>query len=110
MYDLTMVAVELPHLHRDSKGDVWIDESGFRVLDLIREHLAHGWGAEMIQDNHPQLSLAQIHAALSWFYDHEDEFLREISRREKLTEVILEAHVSVSVQNRLRSLKNLREA
>ncbi|MFA7344539.1 MAG: DUF433 domain-containing protein [Terrimicrobiaceae bacterium] len=38
--------------------------------DLAGEHLAHGLRAEALQENHPELSLAQIHAALAWYHDH----------------------------------------
>ena len=37
------------------------------------DHAAYGWDAEEIHAAHPHLSLAQIHAALSYYHDHKGE-------------------------------------
>ena len=104
-YFLQMAATEIPHLKWDPSGSVWIDDTGFRVIDLVREHLAHGWGADALQENHPDLTLAQIHAALAWFYDHEEEVMREIAKRENRADQIFSDIGSHSVAARLRSIK-----
>lgn len=95
----------LPHLARDAQGTLWIDDSGYRVLDLAAEHLAHGWSAEILQENHPDLSLAQIHAALAWFYDHEEEMRQEMSRRETIVKALLAEIEGSSLQKRFREIK-----
>jgi len=95
----------LPHLMRDPQGVLWIDDSGYRVIDLVTEHLAHGWGGDMLQENHPDLSLAQIHATLAWFYDHEEEMRREIDLREKRATRILAEIGDSPLQKRLRAIK-----
>jgi uncharacterized protein (DUF433 family) len=95
----------LPHLVSDSAGIIWIDDSGYRVIDLVREHLAHGWSAEVLQENHPDLTLAQIHAALAWYYDHEEEMKNEILRREAETNSVLLAIGEPQLQKRLRAIK-----
>ena len=105
-----MIAGELPHLHCDSNRAVWIDQTGYRVVDLVREHLAHGWSAESLRENHPDLSLAQIHAALAWFYDHEQAVLDEISEKALLADRIFESAGSRSVQERIRAVKVFRTA
>ena len=95
----------LPHLMRDSKGTLWIDETGYRVLDLAAEHLAHGWNADILQENHPDLSLAQIHAALAWFYDHEEEMRLELHQREASAATLLSEIDESPLQSRLRGIK-----
>ena len=95
----------LPHLMRDPMGVLWVDDSGYRVIDLVTEHLAHGWGADILLENHPDLSLAQIHAALAWFYDHEEEMRREIDLREKRATRLLAEIDESPVQKRLRAIK-----
>ena len=99
------MTLTLPHLMRDSKGTLWIDDSGYRVIDLAAEHLAHGWNADILQENHPDLSLAQIHAALAWFYDHEEEMRREIQRRETNATRLLSEIGESPLQSRLRAIK-----
>ena len=98
----------LPHLFGDSAGVIWIDDSGYRVVDLVREHLAHGWSAEVLQENHPDLSLAQIHAALAWYYDHEDEMHGEMQRREAEADSLFSEISESPLQKRLRAIKALR--
>jgi hypothetical protein len=41
---------------------------------------AHGSSPEEISFQHPHLSLAQIHAALSYYYDHQQEIDAYIER------------------------------
>ena len=98
----------LPHLMRDSEGTLWIDDSGYRVIDLVSEHLAYGWTADVLQVNHPDLNLAQIHASLAWFYDHEEEMLRELDLQGKRADDLLAAIETSPLQQRLRALKAAR--
>lgn len=37
-----------------------------------------------IVEAHPTLSLAQVHAALAYFYDHQDEIRREIAEEDEI--------------------------
>ncbi len=72
------VAPALPHIHIDERGRPWIDDTNVKVIEIVLDHLAHGWNAESIQENHPGLSLAQVYAALAWYYDHQAEMDAEI--------------------------------
>lgn len=59
-----------------------MDNPNIKVLELALDHLAYGWSAEAIHEQFPHLSLAQIHAALACFYDHQAEIERQIRRQE----------------------------
>src|SRR5436190_22936598 len=67
-------------LYSDDHGQVWIEGANTKVIQIAVDKVAHGWPAEEIQAQHPHLSLAQIHAALSYYYDHQAEMDREIKR------------------------------
>jgi uncharacterized protein (DUF433 family) len=67
-------------LYRDDKGHVWIEGANTRVIQIAMDRYAHGWSADEIQAQHPHLSLAQIHAALSDYYDHKTEMDAEMER------------------------------
>ena len=41
---------------------------------------AHGWSPQEIHFQHSHLSLAQIHAALGYYYDHKDELDDQVER------------------------------
>ena len=76
-----MTAIEnVAHICRDDRGVAWIDDTNIKVIEVVLNHLAYGWSAEAIHEQHPHLSLAQIHAALGFYYDHAAEFDAEIER------------------------------
>jgi uncharacterized protein (DUF433 family) len=64
----------LNHIRLDDSGIAWIDDTRVKVIEVAMEHLAHGWSPEEIHRQHPGLSLAQVYAALSFYYDHQIEF------------------------------------
>ena len=72
-----MTTIAPPHIRRDDRGAAWIDETNVKVIEVVLDRLAYGWSPEEIHFQHPDLSLAQIHAALAYYYDHQDEIRRE---------------------------------
>ena len=73
-----MAATATAHIHLDAAGRAWIDDTNVKVIEVVLDKIAYGWDAEKIHDEHPHVSLAQVHAALSYYYDHEAEMDREI--------------------------------
>jgi len=62
-----MTTATVPHIHLDDRGRPWVDDTNVKVIEIAMDHLAYGWSAETIQENHPHLSLAQAYAALAWY-------------------------------------------
>lgn len=62
-----------PHLTVNARGVLRIDGTRHRVIDIVADHVAHGYSAAQIVEQYPDLTLAQVHAALTYYYDHEDE-------------------------------------
>jgi uncharacterized protein (DUF433 family) len=52
-----------------------------KLVEIVLDHLAHGSDAQEIHREFPHLGLGQIHGALAYYYDHQDEVEAEISRR-----------------------------
>ncbi|MEN0111197.1 MAG: DUF433 domain-containing protein [Planctomycetota bacterium] len=46
-----------------------------RVQDIVLDYERHGCTADQIAVNLPPLSLAQVHSALAYYFDHKDEVL-----------------------------------
>jgi uncharacterized protein (DUF433 family) len=69
------------HIHLDDRGTAWIDDTNTKVIEVVLDKIAYGWSPEEIHFQHPHLSLAQIHAALSYYYDHQEALDAEIERR-----------------------------
>jgi uncharacterized protein (DUF433 family) len=95
------------HIHLDERGVAWIDETHGKVIEVVMDKLAHGSSPEEIHFQHPDLALAQIHAALSYYYDQQQAF--DATIEEQLREVeALRAQASESpVRQRLRALGKL---
>ncbi len=49
-----------------------------RVAQIVMDTIAHGWSAEEIGRQHLHLKPAEIHAALTYYYDYKDEIEKEI--------------------------------
>ena len=72
------VTTSVPHIWLDAEKRAWIDDTNVKVVEVVLDHLAYGWSAEEMHSHHPHLSLAQIYAALAYYYDHQAEFDRLI--------------------------------
>ena len=72
------------HIVLDENGKARIDDSGIKVRVLIEVMKAWHPTVEALHEAYPQLTLAQIHAALAYYYDHQAEFDAEIERGRKL--------------------------
>ena len=70
------------HIRLDKHGVEWLDDSNVKVIEVALDKIAHGLSSEEIYDQHGgYLSMAQIHAALTHYYDHQAEFVAEIDRQ-----------------------------
>jgi len=59
-----------------------------RVQDIVIEYVQMGLTPDEIVQAHPHLALAQVHDALSYYYDHAEEILSDIRKSEQLVEEI----------------------
>jgi uncharacterized protein (DUF433 family) len=87
--------IRYPHI-AFVEGDVPILEgTTTKVIELVVEKMAYGWSPEEIFFQHPYLTLGQIHAGLSYYWDHADQFEEEIKTRlEKVDQLRAEVRQS----------------
>jgi len=78
------------HISLDKSGVAWIDGTKVKVVEVIADHLAYGHSPEEIHLQHPHLSLAQVHAAFAYYFDHQVALDAEIERRHRRAEVLRE--------------------
>lgn len=76
-----MPALIKTHVELDEKGVVWIQGTRIKVIEIALDKIANGSSPEEIHFQYPHLSLAQIHSALAYYYDHQAEFDTEITRQ-----------------------------
>ena len=67
-----------PHLTTDADGIVRISGGRYKVRHLAAEHYQHGWSAEELLRQHPDLRPEEVYSALTYFYDHYDTMVEEL--------------------------------
>ena|SRR6266581_3329791 len=92
------------HIYLDDQGRAWIDDTNVKVIEVAAEKLAWDFSPESIHRQHPHLSLAQIHAALSYYYDHKEEIDTELKRLDQDYETLLEQKKDSPVRQKLRGV------
>ena len=95
------------HIHLDERGVAWIDDTNVKVIEVVLDKLASGSSPEEIHFQYPDLSLAQIHAALSYYYDHQQAFDAEIERQLREVEAMAAQAGDSPVLKRLRAMGKL---
>ena len=68
------------HIAIGEDGVPTIAGTTMKVIELVVERLAYGWSPEELHLQHPYLTLGQIHSALAYYWDHEEELNREIEQ------------------------------
>ncbi len=66
-----------------------------KVVELVLDHIAYGWSPEELHFQHQDLTMGQIHSALAYYWDHQEEldqnieegleFIEEVKRNNKPT-------------------------
>jgi uncharacterized protein (DUF433 family) len=95
------------HIRLDERGVAWIDDTNTKVVEVALDMIAHGWSPEEIHFQHPHLSLAQIHAALAFYFDHKAEFDAQIERTLRETDRLRAQAGESPVRKRLREMGKL---
>jgi uncharacterized protein (DUF433 family) len=71
--------VSYPHITKlDGRPAQLERHPRIRVAQIVMDYLAHGWSAEEMCRQHPYLTLAEAHAALLYYWDHQEEIDAEI--------------------------------
>jgi uncharacterized protein (DUF433 family) len=78
-----MATIELQYKHvvLNDKSVPIISGTNMKVIELVLERMAYGWSPEELHFQHPYLTLGQIHSALAYYWDHQEELDRDIDRR-----------------------------
>ena len=97
-----MSSIATTHIEIDERGVAWITGANTKVIEVVLDRVAYGWSPEEIHFQHPALSLAQVHAALAYYYDNQAELDAEIMRQLKEVESLAEAAKDSPGRRRLR--------
>lgn len=75
-----MITAPIHHINLDERGIPYIAGTSIKVAHIAIDAQTWGMALREIQDNYPRLSLAQIHAALAYYYDHRDAIDSQIAQ------------------------------
>jgi uncharacterized protein (DUF433 family) len=69
-----------------------IDGHRVRVQDVAVEHEFQALSPVEICQQHPGLTLAQVHSALAYFYDHREDILADLDADQRAVEDFQKSH------------------
>lgn len=83
---MAVTAHAYEHLDCSNPDQPRIAGKNFKIIHLLREHVAYGWSAEELALNHPQLTLGEVYAALAYYADHREQLEQQIAATAKAAE------------------------
>jgi len=93
-----------PHItkHPDAPARLE-DHPRTRVAMIVADYLYRGWSAEEIARQYCYLSLAEVHAALTYYFDHREEIENELLAEDREVEAWRQAHPAAPLLMRLKA-------
>jgi uncharacterized protein (DUF433 family) len=101
-----MTAVVESYIEIDENRVAWIADTKVKVIEIALDKLAHGLSPEELHFQYPHLSMAQIHAALAYYYDHQEELDAEILQRLGEVNELAACQADSPLQQKLRRLRS----
>ena len=68
-----MVAAPIYHISLDERGVAYISGTSMKIAHIAIDAERWSMTPQQIRENYPRLSLAQIYAALAYYYDHKED-------------------------------------
>ena len=92
----------------DARGVAWVAGTNTKVKEIVLDKLAYGWSPEEMHFQHPHLSMAQIHAALAYYYENQDKLDEEIRRDLEEVDELRSQSESSALRSKLQSIRKTR--
>ena len=102
-----MTTISTEHIELDNTGVARISGTRTKVIQVVMDKMAHAWGSEDIQKQYPHLALAEVHAAMAYYYDHQKELDLQVSEDLKEADSLRAASGESPVVARLRAKGHL---
>ena len=97
-------AIAYPHIIKDDGKPARLENHPrVRVAQIVMDYLAYGWSADEIHRQHPHLALAEVHAAMGYYYDNQPQIDAEITAELKEVDRMLAAEARSPVWLRLKA-------
>lgn len=88
-----MIALSYPHIEKQGDLPARLQRlPRIRVAQIVMDYLAYGWSVEEICRQHLYLKPAEAHAAMGYYFDHQEEIDREITQEwEQMQDSVVQA-------------------
>ncbi len=96
--------ITYPHIEKPKNGSARLESMPkIRVARIVMDYLAHGWSPSEMCRQHSHLTLAQVHSAMAYYFDHQDEIDREIAAECSDVETGREQAANTPIRAKLRA-------
>jgi uncharacterized protein (DUF433 family) len=99
-----VASASIEHIELDEHGVARVSGKRTKVVQIVMDKMAHGWSPEEMAKQYPHLGLAEIHAALAYYYDHKTELDQQIEQGFKESERLRAAASGTPLAQKLRTL------
>jgi len=100
---MSLVETRYEHIVLDEAQIPVITGTTIKVVELVLDSRAYGWSPEELHFQHPHLTLGQIHSALAYYWDHQEELDQDIERRLQYIDQIQQAQPPSKLKTRLKA-------
>ena len=99
----SMIETRYEHIVLNESGVPMIVGTTMKVIELVLDSKAYGWSPAELHFQHPYLTLGQIHSALAYYWDHQDELDQDIARRLQFVDQLQQATKPTPLETRLKA-------
>jgi uncharacterized protein (DUF433 family) len=85
---MALAATGYKYIELDEQEVPYIAGTTMKVIELVEAQQAYGWSPEEIHLQHRYLSMGQIHSALAYYWDHQQELDADMERRFQFAETL----------------------
>lgn len=97
-----MVTTAWPFIELNEAGVAFVQGTTTKVTEIVSCHLGYRWDADQICRQLSELSLAQIHAALGYYYEHQAACDFQLPAAEAQSENLRSRFENSAVREKLR--------
>lgn len=90
------------HIVLDERNVPFVEGTPIKVVEIVLDCKAYGWSPQELHFQHPQLTLGQIHSALAYYWDHQQDLDQDLKERLRRVDRLRGEAVPSSLQSRLR--------
>jgi len=100
-----MTETDYKHIVLNENNVAMIAGTRTKVIELVLDYQAYGWSPEELQFQHSNFTMGQIHSALAYYWDHQDELDADIERRWQEVKQLQQSRELSPLEKRLKGRK-----